>query len=960
VDRPDASLLRFLLWGSIFLSFLVSGLPVSAQHATVELKADSVLTAKRGAICGSVLQLTNRSDKEASLRLHYQFPEGISSPMLSATPSGPSKKTQTILIPANERLFLPVKFQLSMGIPSGIHELLLEVVDSASAVVAKAPIRIHVSKTRQVLMQALSSSSLTTPQDNEVTIKVQLRNTGNTTENVRLITSLPGTTERRFVETKVLLQASHDTLLTLSYPKDKEINSLEQFTVNISGLYESSELFGSAGIQFQNASSERRFSDRSGSPHADPWTGSQNKISLISRNAFTDNMSWQLAANGRYGLGQGEIAFNTQTYLSAFEGARPLLSNTWIGYKKNRKGIVAGNITETLEKFIVGRGLKAYIRDTLRNQRFESGIIERSFNLLGDEYQPPGGAGMAAYVKADFGKTGPNAGNRFTTSLLFDRDVRDNSESLLMANSLDLIASKKKNTQLNLEFAPALVKRLATPAESAPTGVVPAAAAGLKLNTQLKKLTLNSTNYYSTSRYPGLRRGALQLNQRLGRRIGRLSTWGAFHLFESAPELFTINQSHRSYFLTSRSEIGVSFPLSTFLYLSITPKYEREKGRYQFANTGEELKDISAKNLSSTLSWRSRSARHNAFVAFETGTVTSPFNSSSAWHTRGNLSYNYQWLVLNATIQRGNFSLVETINNWVNGRNQARRLSISALARKDFFEKKLQGEFGLNYLKDTHSGENWTGNATTYYRISRKTTLMAGFQVYRYASSFFTNKPSMNFQTGIVQTLPAGRSVAGRQHTDLTLFYFLDANGNDVFDEGEQPASNFVVKVGPSIFITDHAGEINYRQLPSGSYTVSLSVQQGWYSRDRELAIHGKKYVQPIALKKTASLLGSIELNADLRLSRQFDKSLEGYTIRARDASGELYHTRTDEMGKFLLFLPEGHFVLSVDESEFPENVFADVTSQQLVIEAGKINEAIPFQLNIRKKKIEIKRFSAP
>lgn len=838
--------------------------------------------------------------------------------------------------------------------------MLFRLTDSLQNVISESRTTLQVPRERLVQLQAPEPYQLLAKDQDSLQTTIRLRNAGNTTEVVKVVGSAPAAVGRRFFEYVLTLAASADTILTVGIRNDRTLQSLEQFSFTFSALYDNSELIGSATVQFENVTSARRFplSDETGM--SDLWFSQQNKVSLIARNTFTGMASWQLNANGNYHAGSGKISFNTNAYQSGMSGTRPLLSNTWMRFEKNQKGLLIGNITENLEKFVVGRGIKFHLADTARAIQVEAGVADKSFNLIGDHYRPAGGGGVTAFVKAQSGQTN-GYGSRYSGIALYDRDPFENSESLLFSNTLR-IGQKRATpkTRVELQVVPAVSRPiLTTPEVGVGPGWKPSLATGLQLATDIRRFSVSSINFYSTAYYPGIRRGALQLNQRIGRRFNQVQTWASYHLFENEPASFSPFATTRSYFLTSRTEVGVSFPVSPFVYVSIAPRQESEKGRYAFLSQENTLREIHASNLTGTVSWRSRNARYMTYLSAETGTVTSPFTSGKTLHSRANLSLSHRWLTLNATLQHGNYTLIETINNWYGERGTSRRLALSAIGRQALFDRKVQAEWGINYFKDNFSGENWLANTSFQYKVTPKTSLLASVQLFRYSSYFFRGSTNVNFQTGIVQALPTGRQHTG-DRTDLLVRYFYDTNGNNQQDEGEEPAQQIVVKIGTSVFITDEKGEIRYQRLPEGEYPLSMIIQHGWYAPDSKVTVRGKKAMLAVPLKRSGTLSGSLRFRADARISKTAIASVEGYTIIAKDPQGNTYRTRTDETGRYLLFLPENDYEVFVSESALQDNILLTKGTQSVRIEAAKINDAPPFELGSKEKKIEIKRFSAP
>ena len=58
----------------------------------------------------------------------------------------------------------------------------------------------------------------------------------------------------------------------------------------------------------------------------------------------------------------------------------------------------------------------------------------------------------------------------------------------------------------------------------------PSVAIGGKLNVKFGKYSISSSNFFSTGYYPGVRRGVLQLNERISRQLGKVGVWAGYSL----------------------------------------------------------------------------------------------------------------------------------------------------------------------------------------------------------------------------------------------------------------------------------------------------------------------------------------------------------------------------------------------------------------------------------------------
>src|SRR5690606_28643710 len=154
---------------------------------------------------------------------------------------------------------------------------------------------LSVKQVRNVFLQSRSHQALMQHPGDSISLPIYVKNTGNTTEAIQILTSRPisqGSSARDFEVTDILLSPSQDTILNVGFILDERMLSFAHFYVNVTGLYSNKDVFGNATINVQNAASRRSFVDRS--LEHDVWSSQQNQISLSTRNLMQGQQTWHL------------------------------------------------------------------------------------------------------------------------------------------------------------------------------------------------------------------------------------------------------------------------------------------------------------------------------------------------------------------------------------------------------------------------------------------------------------------------------------------------------------------------------------------------------------------------------------------------------------------------------------------------------------------------------------------
>lgn len=947
--------IRALAVTSVFSLFALLAMAVQQQTGLQEpgysLKVDSLVAGSNDDIVGLTVAFVNRTTDSIGGQLRIISPTGI-----HVLGSGGG----SVHVAPESRQYVPIKLQLSKSIAAGEYPITMQCLGTDGHVLASA-LTILVVKPKQLMwLHAINTNALMRQAGDSLPVRVVIRNGGNTTERVRVVVSLPSQHgPRRFSAAEAEVPPSADTTIAFGYIIDRELMRMERFTITIAGMYANGDVFGNTSVNVQNASATRRYEDPA---HAatNLWSYQPNRVTFIARNPFSESRSWQLAARGNYPLAGGKLDFNTLAYQWGAWNHRPFLSNTWLNYERGNMGITVGNIAESLETFVNGRGVKVYFSDSLKSEHVEIGVVERTFDLLGSDYRPDFRNGFTTYFRTRLGEGIPEK-KRYIGTAVYERLPLGNSESFLYMSTFDLFRQALKDRiRLVADFGPALTRPLYGTDKG--DDYRPALAAGLQLHASVAQYTISSTNYYSTGYYPGVRRGALQLNQRINRAVNRVNVWLAYSLYEYAPEYFGEQLSYRNDFLMSRAELGASFPLTDFVNLSLVPLHEYEQGNYYAGgvDNADPVMDLHAYRLSSAINWRSRNYRQFAYVQLEGGHMQSSVATDGEWQLRANLAYNYSWFNFNANLQHGNFSVIEAANNRYFNRGTGYRLGASASVQRDFMHKRLQVTGGLSYYDDSFSGQNWMGNARIQYAATKKTALFLLGQLYQYSTPYYAGSAMANIQMGIHQSLPRGGSATLPKKGNMELFLYQDKNNNGVFDQGDTPATNTMVMINNSVFVTGNDGKIAYNRVPYGTQQINIPMQQGWYAPSEVFQLASKRLQASIGLRQAGTMEGSVRYEYDERISFEVDAVLAGFTVIAKNTSGYVGRAVTDSQGKYVLFLPAGSYEISILDSNMPPHVYVQVPAQHMVVEANEINTGPVFVLKVEEKKVEIKRFSSP
>ena len=213
----------------------------------------------------------------------------------------------------------------------------------------------------------------------------------------------------------------------------------------------------------------------------------------------------------------------------------------------------------------------------------------------------------------------------------------------------------------------------------------------------------------------------------------------------------------------------------------------------------------------------------------------------------------------------------------------------------------------------------------------------------------------------------------------LNAVIFKDLNGNRIQDANEEGVENMLVNIrAQSVltasedsgqikgengedFISNIKGEIKYENIPAGIYRVkcvSLTPNGEWFDAGEQEYKVDSKQILYIPLTRGVRIKGSILIDRDKYSVQESEISLSRIRITALDSTGKSYSVLSDEKGVFVINLPTGQYVLSINESVLGENFTFIQNKINLDLTKNYENFSITFNATERKRKMEVKKFN--
>lgn len=940
--KIQSAFLRFIgLFAMLTLLLISAAIAQQSTGPLYTIKTESIVNARNGSLVSLTMTALNNTNAPFTGEITLEPVQGIAIA---------GKQRVVVNIPANSQIFYPVSLIVSNQAPAGETPIRFLLQDSLNAVLATFKTKMILEHNRSVQLIANRPVEMMQNVGDSLKVAVLLSNTGNTKERLQVIATFPDLNGGTIlVDKAVELHPFQDSIVVFTRIINRQLLAIEQFSVNIAALYSDGTMVNNVLVNVQNVSGNRKYISP-GQQILGMNNFSNNTISLSGRNFFSDTEAWMLNGRGSFVLPTGHIGFNLDAYQWKNSTSRPLVSNTWVDYEFKNKGIVAGNIYESLETFINGRGVKLYAENEAETNRFEVALVDKSNNLLGYGYKTPATSGYTAYAKT---MLSDGAGGGYIGSVMYDRAPIDKAENMIIMNNYKVQLNQK--LRIGFDLGGGLTRVLDAPT---PSSFKPSLAIGSSASGELGQYSLSSSNYYSSGYYPGIKRGALQLDERISRSINKVNIWLAYSHYRFNPQYFQNQYTFSSNFSNSKIEAGTSFPISSRLSLNLSLNKYSEKGNFGILPLAlnADMK-LDSYRVSETIGWHSENNLHNVYLTAENGISKSPVTGEQSIQIRANASWTYRGFSLNSFFQQGNFSLSEALINAQYSGDNAYRISLSPAYNKSFFRKKMNVQLNVMYTEDSFTGKNWTYAGSGKYAISNRMSVFANAYFYNYKTQFY-NSASSTFQAGLIYNLPDTRNAVSQKTGDIKIFLFFDHNTNGIFDTGDVPAVGRIVTIDNTNLITLQDGTIQYRKVPYGKHALSIPAQN-WYADVPKIDLQSKELKLSVALQETGKIMGSFVYNYDERLSMEVVERYAGLRLFLSGNNGVNLEVLTNTRGEFTLFAPAGIYEVKVDKNSLPEHVLSQEKTMQYKVEIGKTTVVPVIELEVQKRIIQVKKFSS-
>lgn len=917
--------------------------------------AQDTLEIKGGNTFANLLRLSNPYGQKVIL---------IQDPKAKGLAEGLISLPDTLVLQAGERKSFPVKYLADrQTIGNNLQEFAVRLISRQAGVVVQPAARFMTqltnvsgltigTETDEVYLSQLS---------NQAQVIVRVANNGFVPVNFQLLLSgIPDGLEFTGQTKNLLLQPGSQQLFPFLARNKAGARTTPDFTVTIQAVDAANNELAVKVIRIVNVTSARTL----GNTQAGAFL--PNTIALRYGSFSGSSYYYQVAGNGKWRTGKNETLeyhFNADQYHQAeYKGIN--IYDTYIDYQARHWGLKVGNIYESIDFQMGGKGVKASAK--MNNGAALSVLGIQNNYLLYDQLgnTRPGAKIYALDYKQDLPAT---AGRRFTALHSEDPYTGINASQLSLKNGFKMPEGQK----LTLEGGISKEDQ-----NAAGAGSEAGYAGGVNYILNTEELQLNGGGYYSTPYYTGLRRGLTYSDFRIAKKVGEGNSLSAHVSVQINNPRYQSNLLNLNDLLNQginknqiyQYELGYLIRSGDFSF-GFGPYFLDQRLLATGFNQTEAV----------TTNWKSKSLRFNANVGY-TGRIHSfavaadygytylntseqppaPFHSLKI-----NSSYNMPILGFSSYIQLNPFYLSDGLGS-LGERSKFNLYSFGPNVHFTAFKNNLSVQAGGLYSHYGFTGtNNLSANTNLRYAFKGHWTLTADVQYVvtkqKFLVPFATQDlneinayndqryNSRQFRFGIEKQFG---KVAGTPNKKLALSYYEDRNSNGKRDPGENAVDGVLVKIGGDVALTNSKGHVEFRNMEKKAYTVSITNTKGWSLQEPTEVFLDKNKILDIPLVQTQALNGTVKPVADKYLNAK--PALAGIRISAKDENGRIHQTLTDEQGAFCFYLPRNKYTVYIETEGLPFSI--ENASEEVLLKGDPVR-MLTFIYKDQRRKIGVTHF---
>jgi hypothetical protein len=920
----------------LILGLLQGNIAISQDSAYRYMKLSrTAIDVDNGQLIGIDVQIINRNKDMLKTRLTITPDEELDLV---------SKQDDAIAIQAGKSYFHSAKIHVPFRTKAqeGLR-VLFELKDSAGRLLERQQVDVSVNESRNVDFYVLEQTLQIKYVKDVVVLPVRLHNTGNTDEVIRLINKVPVLPEdKRYTMQEFFIPAFTDTILELSRETTRLGYNLGNFQATLTATYADGDIVGIGVIDVQNLRDNKRFHTEQSFRYLQNYEN-ENMLELNGQYLFTQYESYQMVGGSSLYFNKALVKYNVDAQFWKDPNVPTYVRNTYADIQGARLGLLLGNLNRNFDVVLSGRGVAVSLQNKSKENRWEVGWMDENNNLAGanDDLFTTGKATWLANTIKKKTWSGNN-------TLIFERNTILAEEDAVLSTAISWQANK--HLRLNLQGGGSYSRSMVS--DSSSWGGSGSALIQGKWN----NIGFSSDNQYNSEYYPGIRRGVSNFIQRFYWTPGKFSYGINYSYYQSRPQYITPGNSSVTHTFDEKIELNFGGQLATNTSFVFMPNYYREQNNYLNISVPHLQAEIKSYDAGLQLNYSNNQRKRFLFIFSEMGTYHAPLVNGDKYkfHTKISGSVKFDWLNISVYKQLGEFYAGDVANRFFQRADYSNILNVTPTLLHNFFKRKLEVEAGFTY---TQSNLGTTGTQLTgriEYTMNNHDKMYVSLRSYQYQDYVET---TTDFRVGYRKSLSIVRIATGRKR--ISVFVFQDMNNNGVFDpQTDVVAEGVVVSINKELLITNRSGNVIYKGLPKGMYTVMVPSVRGWYGAERQVDVNEHSTIE-IALHKNSILSGRIEYREPTGYIYDVAEQKDQLIVKATAENGASYTTKTTEDGSFIFYVPPGKYDVSILSGELSDKIECFDCLQPVTLKEGGAATVV-FRMAVKEKQVKLQKFVSP
>lgn len=201
---------------------------------------------------------------------------------------------------------------------------------------------------------------------------------------------------------------------------------------------------------------------------------------------------------------------------------------------------------------------------------------------------------------------------------------------------------------------------------------------------------------------------------------------------------------------------------------------------------------------------------------------------------------------------------------------------------------------------------------------------------------------------------------AKKKTADVTFVAFQDINGNSIKDRDEDALDNIVITFGTEEVITNNRGVAKINKVPFNKYSLkvlALEDLKGWFPNISDSILVAPNEVQYIPYVKGVKLYGDVIMDRQ-KIAITDEKPIDLSRIKISATKDKSYSTLTDKNGHFEFYLPNGDYILTMDDSILSSSLRLSRNNIPVVLKNNQDGYYLSFYILEKRRKVIIRDFS--